>query len=484
MVKTSKHKPSSSSKHKKTKKGAHTTHIKLPIYKKTQFKYNELPCGTQIIQVHNDDVKYLSVECIINIGSAMEPRDKMGISHLIEHLVFNRTQHFKTQQELKEFLQVDSIYNNAYTSNTELNFYFSGPSKIENLNKMLYVLKEMMLTCQFYESGFEIERNIVIQELNRNKDNPCRHKWDLIEQDYFSNHPLGVLTIGTPDTLNSITLDDIKSYFKKVYNPANFTIYISGNIPEFDSNKPAGLCDYYLMRRGETLWTPHKGFEKPYNSTKHIAGLTSIPEINNKLLDIRNKSKVFMQHISKTSREIIHFQRDGMFQTHIVFMFPIGGLYNPERHLTETVSSILRDGGKGKLYNTIREKYGLSYSVSVYTNEYAEGGYLYIAIAVNKADTDRAIKIMKDLLGAAQRNNFITPEELKLFKEETNSNMEAKKKTSALCSYVYYIKSFYKIQDIEQNYQLYLDIKLDDLNKHAASLLDLSKALIYTYGDK
>lgn len=482
MVKTSKRKLSSSDRHK-TRKSSRHKHKKLLTYEKTQFRYNELPCGTQIIQVHNDDAKYLSVECIINIGSAMEPRDKMGISHLIEHLVFNRTQHFKTQQELKEFLQVGGIYNNAYTSNTELNFYFNGPSKFENLNKMLYVLKEMMLTCQFDESGFEIERNIVIQELYRNKDNPNRHKWDLVEADYFANHPLGVLTIGTLDTLSAIMLDDIKSYYKKVYNPANFTIYISGNIPHFDSNKTAGLCDYYLMRHGDTLWTPHKGFDKPFNSTKHIAGLTTIPDINKVLLDVRNKSKVFMQHITKTSSDIIHFQRDGLFQTHIIFMFPIGGLYDPDQHLTETVASILRDGGKGKLYNTIREKYGLSYSVSVSTTEFAEGGYLYISIAVNKADTDRAIKIMKDLLSAAQHKTFITLDELKLFKEETKSNTDAQKETAAICSYVYNIKNFYKIQDIDETYQKYMAISLDALNKHAGKLLDLSRALIYTYGD-
>jgi len=456
-----------------------------------KFRYNELSGGTKIIQIHHYDSKHLTIEVYVPYGSAMETSDKKGISHLVEHLIFRMNTRLG-KLTLKDFLKENGIYSNAYTYRKHITFYLNGSSNFENFNRMLYVLNQRLLNCRFTQEELEIERDIVIQELYKGLDEPNCNKWKLIDEHYYKGHPLGETIIGTVATLKSITIDDINELYSREFVPSKFVVYIYGNIPEFETNKPAGLVNYYLntgsgasqgTNTNRKLWIKSIGLAAPFNthSMQKIIGVSDIPEINKQLIDLKRQDKIFAPHLPPKCREVIKFSKPDLRQSHIVFLFPTLGLYNPNKHLVAAITNILRDGHQ-KIYNTIRNKHGLSYVIFVDNDNNVETGYLYISINVNSDKAEFAIKILKDILEAAQKPEFITNTELEIYKHAVKAEHDELKKSDAIYHFQSRIINYREIHNIDEFYDKYYNITLDELNREAAQLLNLDRALIYTYG--
>jgi predicted Zn-dependent peptidase len=453
-----------------------------------KFRYNELSGGTKIIQIHHYDKPDLAIEVYIPYGSAMETSNKKGISHLVEHLIFRMNTRLG-KLTLKDFLKENGIYSNAYTDHKHIIFYLNGSSNFENLNRMLYVLNQRLLNCVFTKNELDIERDIVIQELYKGLDEPNSYKWKLIDGHYYKNHPLGETIIGTVETLKTITIDDVNELYSREFIPSKFVVYIYGNIPDFETNKPVGLVNYYLntgsganQGTNRKLWSKSIGLVAPYSSLNKIIGETDIPEINKKLIDLKRQDKIFAPHIPPKCSEVIKFSKPELRQTHIVFLFPTFGLYNPNKHLVAAITFILRDGQKNKIYNLIRNKHGLSYVIYVENSNNVETGYLYISINVNSDKSEFAIKILKDILGAAQNPEFITNTELEIYKNAIKAEHDELKRTNAVSHFQSRIIDYREIHNIDEFYDKYYKITLDELNHEAAQLLNLDRALIYTYG--
>ena len=174
-----------------------------------------------------------------------------------------------------------------------------------------------------------------------------------------------------------------------------------------------------------------------------------------------------------------------MKQQHIVFLFPTTGLYNPDNHLVMAISNILHTG-ENKIYNVIRNKYGLSYIVHVGVNNNIEAGYLYISINVNCEKTDKAISILKDILKHAQTRSrgrdFITKAELDLYKSAVRAEQQSLQRGTGIGHFLERIKKYRDIHNLDEFYNKYYTISLGELNGFAAELLDLNRARIYTYG--
>ena len=474
---------STAKKHNTTHQNKHTKNKWL--CDSIKFRYNELSGGTKIIQIHHHDSKDLTVEVYVPYGSAIETGNKKGISHLVEHLIFRMNTRLG-KLTLKDFLKENGIYSNAYTYRKHITFYLNGSSNFENFNRMLYVLNQRLLNCCFTKEELDIERDIVIQELYKGLDEPNSHKWNLIDEHYYKGHPLGETIIGTVDTLKSITIDDVNELYSKEFIPSKFVVYIYGNIPDFETNKPAGLVNNYLNTRTGTnknrkLWSKSMGLAAPFNSHK-VVGISDIAEINTKLIDLKRQDKIFPPHIPLKCSEVIKFSKPDLKQSHIVFLFPTLGLYNPNKHLVSGITHILRDGQNKKIYNLIRNEHGLSYIIFVSTDDNLEAGYLYISINVNSDKTEFAIKMLKEILAAAQKPGFITNTELEIYKHAVKAEHDELRKSNAITHFQSRIINYREIHNIDEFYDKYYKISLDELNREAAQLLKLDRAIIYTYG--
>lgn len=479
--------------HKGSKTKKHTPNKKKEQSQKdeTEFRYYQMNCGIKLIMIHNANSTSLDIACSISGGSAEEPEHLAGITHFLEHLVFRKTKYFKTESDMSEFIEKNALYFNAYTATKETNYYFSGPAKFENINNVLFVLKEMMFNMELNDHILETERNIVIQEYYRKIDNPQQSYYNLIDKYYFAGHPLSKVPIGNIDCIRKISADDVMHYYKNMYNLQNMTLYITGNIPEFKTNKIIDLCEYYFCKRIDRLWTPSiklKTSDIPgANKKSHdsLLGSIDITEIN-KLLNLDfNAQKCFLSHISNNSGLHTIPSTAELNQNYIGFIFPLVGKYTLKHTLLHGILGLLRNGKKSKLFRLLREEHGLTYNVHVCTDTYTEGGYLYVFIGVNIIDTQRAIDILTEFFSKAKAGNFFSAEELTFYKKRKLIQYdESKKPDSAVWTHYYSIVNDYIITSIDSKKETVDKIKLNDLNDYAKTILDMDKLHVYVYGSK
>ena len=474
-------------KNKKTKKGnTHSRKIttSTEIKDETKFRYYQMNCGIKLIMVHNPKSTFMEVSCSVAGGSSEEPDTLLGITHFLEHLVFRKTKHFKTESEMSEFIEKNAIYFNAYTAIKETNYYFSGPSKFENINNCLFVLKEMMFNMELDDHILETERNIVIQEYFRKADNPQHEYYNLIDKKYYAGHPLSKVPIGTLECLKKITKDDIMHYYKNMYNLNNITLYISGNIPEFNTNKIIGLCEYYFCKKGDRLWTQSIKLEY-FKTQGKLLGTTDVTEINTILQMNYNSQKSFLKHNPATPGLHTIKSNAQLNQNYIGFIFPLDGRYMLNNTLLNAILGLLRNGKKSKLFRLLREIHGLTYNVHVCTDNNIEGGYLYVFIGVNITDTQRAINILVEFFSKVKSGNFFSAEELTFYKARKLIDYDENKKPDrAVWFHINDIINDYKIKDIESKKQSITAIKLQELNDYAKTILDMNKLYVYVYGSE
>jgi predicted Zn-dependent peptidase len=471
------------------------------IKDETKFRYYQMNCGIKLIMIHNPKSTFMEVSCSVAGGSSEEPYTLSGITHFLEHLVFRKTKHFKTETEMSEFIEKTAMHFNAYTAIKETNYYFSGPSKYENINNSLFVLKEMMFNMELNDHILETERNIVIQEYYRKADNPQQEYYDLIDKNFYAGHPLSKVPIGNIDCLKRITKADIIHYYKNMYNLNNVTLYITGNIPEFNTNKIIGLCEYYFCKRGDRLWTPSIKLSQTYptinsgkdNHKKLLGtadksaphGTFDVTEINT-ILQMNYKSqKAFLDH--NPVNPGLHTIKSAaqLNQNYIGFIFPLNGKYTLNNTLLNAIVGLLRNGKKSKLFRLLREVHGLTYNVHVCTDKNVEGGYLYVFIGVNITDTQKAINILSEFFSKVKSGNFFNAEELIFYKARTIIDYDENKKADrAIWTHLNNIIDNCKIVDIETKKLQVTSIKLQDLNDYAKTILDMTKLYVYVYGSE
>lgn len=481
----------------KTKK--RTTHNKSHSHKtdelkdETKFRYYQMNCGVKLIMIHNPKSTFMEVSCSVAGGSSEEPENLAGITHFLEHLVFRKTKHFKSESEMSEFIEKTAMYFNAYTAIKETNYYFSGPSKYENINNALFVLKEMMFNMELDDHVLETERNIVIQEYFRKADNPQQEYYNLIDKMFYAGHPLSKVPIGNIDCLKKITKADIMHYYKNMYNLNNVTLYITGNIPEFNTNKIIALCEYYFCKKGDRLWTPSIKLEHNYSTIidygkdnhKKLLGTFDVTEINKILQMNYNSQKAFLTHTPVNPGLHTIKSMAQLNQNYIGFIFPLNGKYTLKNELLEAILGLLRNGKKSKLFRLLREVHGLTYNVHVCTDKNIEGGYLYVFIGVNITDTQKAIDILSEFFSKVKSGNFFSPEELTFYKARKLIDYDENKKPDrAIWTHLNGIINNYKIKDINEKKRNVRDIKLAKLNEYAKTILDMDKLYVYVYGSE
>lgn len=194
------------------------------------YKVKTLKNGLTIIGEEIPYLRSVSMGVWVNVGSRMESASTSGTSHFIEHILFKGTKN-RTAKELVS--EIDNIGGqiNAFTSKECTCFYVKLLD--EHIDLGLDILSDMILNSTFDKEEIKKERSIIIEELKMYEDSPDDLSYDLLIENIYKDHSLGMNIIGTEDSLNNMTRESILEYFNKYYVPNNTVISISGNF-DFD----------------------------------------------------------------------------------------------------------------------------------------------------------------------------------------------------------------------------------------------------------
>ena len=224
---------------------------------------HQLTNGMKVLLIENPALPAVGVNVVVKIGSAYETFSTSGMSHMLEHLLFNGTT-TRTQKQLYDDVDRIGGYNNATTAEFYTNFMMVMPA--ENMKKGMDIQADMLFGSTLPVEKFEKEKGIVLEEISKSIASPQEQLERNVLSILYAGHALSLPTLGTYSTIQSMTRDKVNSFYKNNYVPNNMILTAIGN---FRTNEMLSLIkDTYgkanpgqVIRESNPDWAT--GFHKP-----------------------------------------------------------------------------------------------------------------------------------------------------------------------------------------------------------------------------
>ena len=306
----------------------------------------------------------------VGAGGRYEPANLSGVSHFIEHLLFKGTTN-RTAREISQAIEGRGGYFNAFTQE-ESTCYYARVAH-EHAWDVLEILTDMYSHPRFDLTEIHKERGVIIEEIMMYRDRPHNLVEELIGELLWSKHPLGRSLLGTPETVRAISQKNIRTFKSSHYVPANTVLVFAGPLSHQD-------CLEQTKKQLGRL----KKKQKP-----RFARITpSTPQ----------------QTSSVISKEIE--------QTHLAMAVRLFGRHDDRRYAMKLLSVVLGENMSSRLFQSIREKFGLAYSVSSSTHFFSDTGVLMIQAGLDRTRTLKALQLIVREL-TRLKDHAIKPKELK-----------------------------------------------------------------------
>lgn len=290
------------------------------------FKKSQLKNGITIATYQIPNSKLVTVGYVIKNGSYNENENQTGLSHLIEHMMFKGTINRTVNQINKDIENVGG-YLNACTSFTFTKYYATVPSKHWQI--ATDVMSDIVFNHTFPEDGFKSEKEVVKEEISMYEDNPQSFVVDKIYEEIFENYKNRQTISGKKEDIDRYTIDDLNDMIDTNYCFNNITVLATGNINHEELEK---FVSDYLIK---------------YNISKEESYVTDYEE--------------FKPH--SLNGEVKRFERPDINQTHLSFAM-FGPRYSHEDiPALELLVNILGGNTSSLLYDNLREKKGLCYTI-------------------------------------------------------------------------------------------------------------------------
>ena len=301
----------------------------------------------------------VSMTITVGAGSRYEPDELAGLSHFLEHLPFKGTESWPTARHVSEAIEGVGGVMNASTDR-ELTVFWCKVARL-HFRQAFAVLLDMVLNPLLDPQEMEKEREVIQEELRMTYDYPTNRVDLLIDEIMWPEQAMGRDVGGTPDSVNAISVNDVREYMEHQYNPANVVITVVGNV---DHNEVVEL-----IAEATKNWKPGEALDwEPV--TENDAG--SMARVEQKRSD----------------------------QAHICLGLPGISLTDPDRHAFAILNGILGDGMSSRLFLNLRENQGLAYDVSSSLSHFRDCGSMVIYCGVEPKKTREAVQaVMGELAG-------------------------------------------------------------------------------------
>ncbi|MEX0776344.1 MAG: pitrilysin family protein [Phycisphaeraceae bacterium] len=196
-----------------------------------EFKKQTLSNGLTIIAECNDEAHTSAVGYFVKTGARDEERPIMGVSHFLEHMMFKGTLRGRTGEDVnREFDEIGANYN-AFTSHEMTVFY--AHVLPEYLPRAIDLLGDMLRPA-LRDSDFDMEKNVILEEIGMYEDRPQWRLQDTLLEHFYNQHPLSFRVLGTSDTIKALRVEQMRDYFGQRYGADHITVAAAGRI-DFDT---------------------------------------------------------------------------------------------------------------------------------------------------------------------------------------------------------------------------------------------------------
>jgi predicted Zn-dependent peptidase len=340
---------------------------------KERFRKKVLPNGFTIL-FEKRDVPVVSVSLSLRGGGMNEKLNEKGISHYIEHMLYKGTKN-RAAKQIAEEIEKNGGELNGFTAESVTSFWCKMPSR--HLDVALNVLSDMVKNPLFDSVEMEKERKVIFEEIKMRKDSPRHYVLDKVQSLLYTGS-LGLDLIGTEKTMNSITRKDLVKKFKELYTPNNLILTVVGE------------CDFdYLVN-----WSK-KNFGSKINK--------KIPE---RKFGMKNESVIET--------------RGGIDQANVVFAYHSPLANDKEAYAEEVLITLMAGGISSRLFQEIREKRNLVYSIHGSIDSDRRYAHTVIYAGTKKENVEKVKNLLLDEFKKVSKN--LTQKELDEIKDQLIGN--------------------------------------------------------------
>jgi predicted Zn-dependent peptidase len=204
-----------------------------------QRHHHQLENGLTLIGEHSASARTLALGFFVRTGARDETPEVSGVSHFLEHMMFKGTNRRTPEDVNREFDEMGARYN-AFTSE-ENTVYFGNV--LPRFQRRLFNLLADMMRPALREEDFNVEKNVILEEIAMYQDRPQFVVFDLAREAYFEDHPLGKSVLGSTESIQQLRRDQMHEYFSRRYAANNLTLVLTGHYDwEWAREQAEELC--------------------------------------------------------------------------------------------------------------------------------------------------------------------------------------------------------------------------------------------------
>ncbi len=332
--------------------------------------------GFRIVTDHMAGVATASLGVWVDVGTRSEPAPVNGVAHLLEHMAFKGTRR-RSARAIAEAIETVGGHINAYTSREHTAYH--ARVLAEDVPLAVDVLADILLNSVFDPAELERERTVILQEIGQAMDTPDDLIFDQFQECAFPDQGLGRPVLGRAEIIRSIGRDAVAGYMARHYAPHRMVLAAAGAVEHEQ------LVDLAARAFGGMVG----GAEDAADPARYVGG------------DCREASD--------------------LEQVHLVLGFPGIGYADPDYYAVSVLSTLLGGGMSSRLFQEIREKRGLVYSVYSFAASYVDGGLFGIYAGTGEDEVKELLPVLCDeLTGLA---GSLTEEEVRRARAQLKASL-------------------------------------------------------------
>ena len=391
--------------------------------------------GLRLVVVPMESTRTVTVLVMVGTGSKYETKKINGISHFLEHMMFKGTEKRPGKLDISMELDGMGAEYNAFTGKEYTGYY--AKASVKKIDTVMDVIFDIFLNSKLDEKEINIERGVIIEELNMYRDMPQRYVSDLFERLLYGDQPAGWDIGGDKETILNLKREEFLNYFNAHYIAPKTIVAIAGNVdPEEIKSKVER--HFKNIRQG-----------------KEFGKLAVIEK--------QDKPQVFL-HNKKTD------------QTHLILGVRAYDKFNDKKYPLGIMSIVLGGGMSSRLFSEVRDKRGLAYYIGAGGESYTDSGFFMVKAGVNNQKTKETLEVIMEELRKV-KNEGITPQELQRAKDQVEGSMALGLEHSDAVAEMYAESLIFhnKVLTPEEELDKMKKVTLDQVLEAASDIFDNSK---------
>lgn len=397
-----------------------------------------LDSGLRVITDPMPHLCSISIGVWVNVGARHEKTDQHGLAHLLEHMAFKGTP-TRNAKDIAEITEDVGAMMNAYTGREQTCYYMRALSKDANL--CADILADILQNSIFDPDELAREKKVIIQEIGEYEDLPDEVLFDNIQTMIYPEQSLGRPILGTVDSVQNMSRQKIIDYVQEHYIPENLIFAASGGITH---DEVVALAQKYFH-------FPTKKYDNISQAAQWHGG--------------------------------VKFIDNDLEQAHIAFCLPSIDYYHEDYYISEVFCALFGGGMSSRLFQEVREKHGLAYSISAFNSYLNDDGSFGVYAGT---DPEKVMTILECIFNQFKDvSENLTEKEVERAKAQLSASLLMGLESPASRSEAFVKQQFLFnrfISSDELNTKIY-NVSVDDVKKYVRTLFSSKKFAFAVHGN-